>query len=166
MTSIADNPDQESVMPTVELLDAVRRAMLDLLAAAPAGTGSLRVRAADVEVAVDVSAGPVTSPAPAYPADRPPAAPPDGANPAAEPLAGHAVTSPSVGTFYTAPEPGAEPFVRVGDLVVAGQQIAIVEAMKLMLPVEADRAGRVVTVLRQDEQPVEYGEPLILLETL
>lgn len=163
MTSIADSPDQESAMPTVELLDAVRRAMLDLLAAAPAGTGSLRVRAADVEVAVDVSAAPVTSPAPmpAYPA-----APPDGANPAAEPPAGHAVTSPSVGTFYTAPEPGAEPFVRVGDLVVAGQQIAIVEAMKLMLPVEADRAGRVVTVLRQDEQPVEYGEPLILLETL
>jgi acetyl-CoA carboxylase biotin carboxyl carrier protein len=76
---------------------------------------------------------------------------------------GVAVRSPSVGTFYRSPEPGAPPFVAEGDLVQAGQQIAIVEAMKLMLPVEAEHSGRVARVLKSDGEPVEYGEPLIEL---
>lgn len=73
------------------------------------------------------------------------------------------VCSPSVGTFYRAPEPGAPPFVAEGDPVQPGQQIAIVEAMKLMLPVEATRAGRVIRILKSDGEPVEYGEPLLEL---
>jgi acetyl-CoA carboxylase biotin carboxyl carrier protein len=76
------------------------------------------------------------------------------------------VCAPSVGTFYRSPEPGAPPFVTEGDLVQSGQQIAIVEAMKLMLPVEAARAGRVTRVLKTDGEPVEYGEPLIELAAL
>jgi acetyl-CoA carboxylase biotin carboxyl carrier protein len=74
-----------------------------------------------------------------------------------------AVTAPTVGTFYRAPEPGAPPFVDVGDTVHVGQQVGIVEAMKLMNPIEADRAGRVVAVPVGDAEPVEYGQPLILL---
>jgi acetyl-CoA carboxylase biotin carboxyl carrier protein len=75
------------------------------------------------------------------------------------------VCSPSVGTFYRAPEPGAPPFVAEGDLVQAGQQVAIVEAMKLMLPVEASQPGRVAKFLRGDGDPVEYGEPLLSLDS-
>ncbi len=73
------------------------------------------------------------------------------------------VTAQVVGVFYRAPEPGAPPFAREGDLVEAGQQIAIIEAMKLMIPVEADASGRVVEVLKADGEPTEYGEPLFAL---
>jgi acetyl-CoA carboxylase biotin carboxyl carrier protein len=75
----------------------------------------------------------------------------------------HVVVAPLVGTFYVAPEPGAAPFVKAGDSVVAGQQIGIVEAMKLMNPVESDRAGTVLRVLADDGSPVEYEQPLLLL---
>ncbi|MBB5959556.1 acetyl-CoA carboxylase biotin carboxyl carrier protein [Saccharothrix tamanrassetensis] len=75
-----------------------------------------------------------------------------------------AIRSPSVGTFYRAAEPGAEPFVRVGDTVHKGQQVAIVEAMKLMLPVESDQDGRVASVLPADGDPVQYGQTLFTLE--
>ncbi|MBM0235164.1 biotin/lipoyl-binding protein, partial [Micromonospora sp. STR1_7] len=74
-----------------------------------------------------------------------------------------AVRAPIVGTFYRSPEPGAAPFVAVGDLVRPGQPIAIVEAMKLMNEVTADRAGRVTAILVEDGQPVEYDQPLVEL---
>jgi acetyl-CoA carboxylase biotin carboxyl carrier protein len=73
------------------------------------------------------------------------------------------ICAPTVGTFYRAPEPGAEPFVREGDEVQAGQQVAILEAMKLMNPIEADRSGRVVRVLVPDGESVEYGQPLFVI---
>ena len=71
------------------------------------------------------------------------------------------VCAPMVGTFYHAPEPGAEPFVSVGDLVSAGQQVGVVEAMKLFNAIDADRPGRVVEVLVPDATAVEYGQRLI-----
>ncbi|ABD12285.1 biotin carboxyl carrier protein [Frankia casuarinae] len=74
------------------------------------------------------------------------------------------VTAPSVGVFYYAPEPGARPFVRVGDTVKAGQQVAILEVMKLMIPIEADTAGRIVEVCQPDATSVEYGERLIAID--
>jgi len=74
------------------------------------------------------------------------------------------VTAPMVGTFYWAPEPGAEPFVRVGDDVVVGQTVGIVEAMKLMNPIAAEAAGRVVAVVVGDAEPVEFGQVLLTLE--
>ena len=75
------------------------------------------------------------------------------------------LSSPAVGVFYHAREPGADPFVSVGVLVRPGQQIGILEAMKLMMPVEADRGGRITAVLKANGEPVEYGEPLFALET-
>jgi acetyl-CoA carboxylase biotin carboxyl carrier protein len=75
-----------------------------------------------------------------------------------------AVPSPMVGTAYRAPGPGAKPFVEVGDEVRAGQTILIVEAMKHMNEVAAPRPGRVVDILVEDGQPVEYGEPLMIIE--
>jgi acetyl-CoA carboxylase biotin carboxyl carrier protein len=77
---------------------------------------------------------------------------------------GEYLTSPGVGVFYHAREPGAEPFVSVGSLVQPGQQIGIIEAMKLMIPVEADRAGRIISIVKANGEPVEYGEPLFALD--
>ena len=69
-----------------------------------------------------------------------------------------------VGTFYRAPEPGAAPFVEVGDIVEAGQDVAIIEAMKMMNRVQTDRAGRVVEILVEDGETVEFEQPLIVIE--
>ncbi len=69
-----------------------------------------------------------------------------------------------VGTAYRAAEPNAKPFVEVGDVVVAGQTILIVEAMKHMNEVATPRAGRVADILVEDGQPVEYGQPLMIIE--
>lgn len=74
------------------------------------------------------------------------------------------VTSPLVGTFYRAPTPDADPFVEVGDKVGKGQVICIVEAMKLMNEIESEVDGAVVKILVDNAQPVEYGEPLFLIE--
>ncbi|WP_214321483.1 acetyl-CoA carboxylase biotin carboxyl carrier protein [Nonomuraea sediminis] len=74
------------------------------------------------------------------------------------------VRAPMVGTFYRAPEPGADPFVRSGDLVELGSQIGILEAMKIMNPIEADVAGRVSEVLVPDGTQVEYDQPLVAIE--
>ena len=74
------------------------------------------------------------------------------------------VPSPMVGTVYRSPEPGAAPFVEVGSTVAAGQTILIVEAMKHMNEVAAPRAGKVAAVFVEDGQPVEYGEPLMIIE--
>jgi acetyl-CoA carboxylase biotin carboxyl carrier protein len=74
------------------------------------------------------------------------------------------VTSPMVGTAYRAPEPGAQPFVEVGSKVTAGQTLLIIEAMKTMNQIPSPRAGTVIAILVEDGQPVEYGEPLAVIE--
>lgn len=100
----------------------------------------------------------MAAPAPAPAAVAPAAAPAD--------LASHpgTITSPMVGTAYLAPEPGARPFVQVGDQVTEGQTIMIIEAMKTMNHIPATKAGIVKQVLVDDAQPVEFGEPLIIVE--
>jgi acetyl-CoA carboxylase biotin carboxyl carrier protein len=74
------------------------------------------------------------------------------------------VTSPMVGTAYRAPEPGATPFVEVGSKVTAGQTLLIIEAMKTMNQIPSPKAGTVIAILVEDGQPVEYGEPLAVIE--
>jgi acetyl-CoA carboxylase biotin carboxyl carrier protein len=74
-----------------------------------------------------------------------------------------AVAAPVVGTFYRAPEPGARPFVEVGDEIEVGTQVGIVEAMKLMNPILAEEAGVVAEIVVGDAESVEYGQPLLLL---
>jgi acetyl-CoA carboxylase biotin carboxyl carrier protein len=74
------------------------------------------------------------------------------------------VTSPMVGTAYGAPEPGAKPFVEVGSKVKVGDTLLIVEAMKTMNQIPAPRAGTVTQILFEDGQPVEFGEPLVIIE--
>lgn len=90
-----------------------------------------------------------------------PAAPPPEMETEADDPALHEIIAPLVGTFYAAPEPGATPYVRVGDRVRAGQTIGIIEAMKLMNQVKSDLAGEVVEVVTGDATPVEYGQALV-----
>jgi len=91
---------------------------------------------------------------------------PDGEETAAQPKSDRLsdVKSPMVGTFYRAPAPGAEPFVKVGDLVKKGQTLCIIEAMKLMNEIESEVDGTVVDILTENAQPVEYGEKLFVVE--
>ncbi len=90
----------------------------------------------------------------------------DAGAPSATPAAavqGHVVTSPMVGSFYRAPSPGADPFVQVGDTVKEGQTLCIIEAMKLLNEIEADKAGVVKEILVDNGQAVEYGQPLFVI---
>jgi acetyl-CoA carboxylase biotin carboxyl carrier protein len=88
------------------------------------------------------------------------------APPASADLSKHpgAVTSPMVGTAYWAPEPGAKPFIEVGSKVSVGQTLLIIEAMKTMNQIPSPRAGTVTQIVIEDGQPVEYGEPLVIIE--
>jgi acetyl-CoA carboxylase biotin carboxyl carrier protein len=76
---------------------------------------------------------------------------------------GHLVKSPMVGTFYRAATPGAKPFVEVGDTVQAGDTLCIIEAMKLMNEIESDQSGVVKQILAENGQPVEFGQPLVVI---
>ncbi len=83
---------------------------------------------------------------------------------AGRPANAQAITSPMVGTFYRAPAPDADPYVEVGDMVQVGQTVCIVEAMKLMNEIEAEARGRIVQILVENAQPVEFGQSLFLVE--
>ena len=121
--------------------------------------GTLRIRVAKMSaVAVAQTAVPAAVYAP-VPTAEPAAA---SAAPPAKP-AGDAVKSPMVGTVYLQSQPGAPPFVRVGDRVSQGQTLLLVEAMKTMNPIAAPRDGVLLELLVADGQPVEYGEPLVVL---
>ena len=122
----------------------------------------LRLRVArNISVATSV---PVAMAAPVAPAA--PVAGSSAGAAAADDLAKHpgAVPSPMVGTAYWAPEPGAKPFIEVGSRVTAGQTLLIIEAMKTMNQIPSPRAGIVTQILVEDGQPVEFGEPLVIIE--
>ena len=103
-------------------------------------------------------AAPAPAPAPAATPESAPAAEEEAAVPA-----GHQVTSPIVGTLYRASSPGAKPFVEVGQQVNVGDTLCIVEAMKIMNQIEADKAGVVKAVLVENGEPVEFGQPLFVI---
>ena len=93
-----------------------------------------------------------------------------GAAPAAAAAAGapkssdHVVPAPMVGTYYAAPSPGAKPYVEIGDEVKVGQVLCIIEAMKMMNQIESDKAGKVTAIMVQNGDPVEFGQPLFVIE--
>ena len=110
-------------------------------------------------VAAPVQAAPVqAAPAAAAPAAEAAAAP------AAAAATGHQVKSPMVGSFYRAASPGAKPFVEVGDTVKEGDTLCIIEAMKILNEIEADKSGTVTRILADNGQAVEYGQPLFVIE--
>ena len=76
----------------------------------------------------------------------------------------HVITAPMVGTFYAAPSPGAKAFVDIGDEVKAGQVLCVIEAMKMMNQIETDKAGRIASIMARNGDPVEFGQPLFVIE--
>jgi acetyl-CoA carboxylase biotin carboxyl carrier protein len=113
--------------------------------------------------AVSVLPGPaLAAPAPERAAPAPAAPAPSVPEPQAAPE-GHVVKAPMVGTFYRSPSPDAKPFAEVGQTVKEGETVCIIEAMKLMNEIEADAGGVVKAILVENGQPVEYGQPLLIL---
>ncbi|WOF73586.1 acetyl-CoA carboxylase biotin carboxyl carrier protein [Parvibaculaceae bacterium PLY_AMNH_Bact1] len=123
-------------------------------------TDDLKVRVARQSQVVNVAAPVAAAPAPVAAAPTPAAAP-EGGSKATHP---GAVPSPMVGTVYVAAEPGAAAFVSVGTQVTQGQTVLIVEAMKTMNQIPAPKSGTVKEILVEDGQPVEFGEPLLIIE--
>jgi acetyl-CoA carboxylase biotin carboxyl carrier protein len=136
-------------------------------------SGIAEIEIAEGEESVRISRYPQPGGAPPayYPMPPVPATPtppqPQGDPVAAEAPAGpsgHEVTAPMVGTFYGSPSPGAKPFVEVGASVEAGDTLCIIEAMKMMNQIEADVSGKIVRVLAENGQAVEFGQPLFVIE--
>ena len=126
-------------------------------APAPAAPEAPKAEAPAPEPAPAPAAAPAPAEAPKEEAPKPEAAPATSSN-------GVEVKSPMVGTFYAAPKPGADPFVQVGDTVEVGQVLCIVEVMKLMNNIEAKTAGTVTEILVDNEDAVEHGQPLMVIE--
>ncbi|RBY75096.1 acetyl-CoA carboxylase biotin carboxyl carrier protein subunit [Geodermatophilus sp. TF02-6] len=144
---------------TEETAQELRREVVELARTLPGDLRRLTVRSGSCAIEVEWGGG-AGGPAPA----RGEAAAESVVAEGTTALAGAtAVRAPLVGTFYVAPSPGADPFVRVGDQVEAGQTLGIVEAMKLMNPILADQAGVVAEILVGDTESVEYDQTLMLL---
>jgi acetyl-CoA carboxylase biotin carboxyl carrier protein len=137
------------------------------------GISELEVKEGEESVRISRHSGPVTqyvnAPQPTAPALAPPSSGTQTAAPAAvaeKPKAEtrHVVKSPMVGTLYCCPSPGAKPFVEVGQTVKAGQTLCIIEAMKMLNQIEADKSGVIVEILVENERPVEFDQPLFIIE--
>jgi acetyl-CoA carboxylase biotin carboxyl carrier protein len=125
------------------------------------GEESVRISRYPKPGAATTTAAPAAAPAPAPAAPTATAAP---AEPAAPPVRGQQVTAPMVGTFYSGPAPGAKPFVEIGTEVKPGDTLCVIEAMKMMNQIESEFAGRVVSILVENGSPVEFGQPLFVIE--
>jgi acetyl-CoA carboxylase biotin carboxyl carrier protein len=150
----AQNPapyDEDTIRGLAKLLDETGLTEIEI------ERGGERIRIARTARAVNVSAPAL----PAAPQPAPAPAPAATVDPAKHP---GAVPSPMVGTAYLAPSPGAKPFVDIGQTVKAGDTLLIVEAMKTMNQIPAPRGGTVTQILVEDGQPVEFGEPLMIIE--
>lgn len=149
--------DIRKVKKLIEMLEASNLGEIEIRE----GEESIRISRGSTSNAVTtvMPQAPAPAPAPAAPAAAAPAAAPAAAAPT-----GHHVTSPMVGTFYRSPSPEAPPFVEVGSRVNVGDRLCIIEAMKMMNEIESDKAGVVRAILKENGQPVEYGEVLFVIE--
>ncbi|MGB1560909.1 MAG: acetyl-CoA carboxylase biotin carboxyl carrier protein [Sinimarinibacterium flocculans] len=137
------------------------------------GISELEVREGEESVRISRQSAPVAMPPVQYAPPPAAVAPPPAAAPAAaapkaaeapKPDTRHVVRAPMVGTFYRAPSPGAKAFVEVGQTVKSGQVLCIIEAMKMLNQIESDKAGVVVEILVDNESPVEFDQPLFVIE--
>lgn len=145
------NIDNDTIRQLAELLDETNLTEIEVAA----GDNRIRVArqgtmVAAAPAAAPVAAAPAAVPAPAAPADA-------GSHPGA-------VKSPMVGVVYFAPEPGAAPFISVGSSVSEGQTLMLIEAMKTFNPIRAPKSGKVTQIIATDGHPVEYDEPLVIIE--
>ncbi|MCT8999570.1 acetyl-CoA carboxylase biotin carboxyl carrier protein [Chelativorans intermedius] len=145
--------DQQLIRDLADILDETRLTEIEV------EEGDLRIRVSRQSPVMHAT---MQAPAPAAPQ---PVAPAEKETaPAAPDVSKNAVPSPMVGTAYRAPAPGSAPFVEVGQTVEQGQTLLIIEAMKTMNQIPSPRAGKVTAILVEDGQPVEFGEPLVVIE--
>ena len=149
--------DIRKVKKLIELLEQSNINELEI------NEGDESVRISRGATAVSYAAPPAPAPLAAAPAPVAAPAPAEAAAPASEELAGHAVKSPMVGTFYASPAPDSPPFVTVGQTVAAGDVICIIEAMKMMNQIEADKAGTIGAILIEDGEAVEFDQPIVTI---
>lgn len=146
--------DIRKVKKLIELLDE-------------SGIAEIEIKEGEESVRISRYSSSAPVPMQQYAAPAPVAAPPA---PAAESKAekpaitGHTVNAPMVGTFYSASAPGAPDFVKVGDTVKEGDTVCIIEAMKILNQIETDKSGKVMAILVENAQPVEFGQPLVVIE--
>jgi acetyl-CoA carboxylase biotin carboxyl carrier protein len=155
---MADDP---SITPSDQLLRSLCEETHNLVKRIPGGVRRLSMRAGDVAIDLEwdldaVGGAGAAQPAVAAQEDHS-TAPHDGR---------YVLTAPLVGAFYRAPTPGAPPFVEVGDVIEAGQDVAIIEAMKIMNAIQSERAGTVVEILVENADVVEFGQSLMVIEPL
>ena len=142
--------DAALVRQLAELLDETHLTEIEVQ------DGERKIRVARTVATIAATATTVAAPTPAAPVAEAPTAP--------APSSANAIKSPMVGTVFLAAEPGAKPFAGVGDTVSEGQTLVIIEAMKVMNPIAAPRAGKVVQVMVANGQPVEFDQPLLVIE--
>lgn len=149
--------DIRKVKKLIELLDESGIAEIEI----SEGEDSVRIS----RYAQHVAPPPAMQPAAAAPVAAPAAAAPaTAAAPAEVEEDGYAIAAPMVGTYYSAPSPGSPPYVQVGDRVNEGDVLCIIEAMKMMNQIESEKEGRVVSILARNGEPVEFGQPLFVIE--
>jgi len=153
--------DIRKVKKLIELLEESGVAEIEI----KEGEESVRIsRHGAGNVATYIQTAPPAASAPAPTAATPPA-PAPAATPATPPATtDNQITAPMVGTFYGAPAPGAKAFVEIGQEVKVGQTLCIIEAMKMMNQIESDKAGKIVSILAKNGDPVEFGQTLFIVE--
>ena len=151
--------DLRKLKTLIELVETSGIAELEI----QEGEERVRITRATASAAQSVTVQPAQHAVVANPPAALPAAGATAETPPAEPE-GHHVKSPMVGTFYRSATPGSKPFVEVGDTVEEGATLCIIEAMKLMNEIESDKTGVVKAILTENGQPVEFGQPLFLIE--
>jgi len=152
--------DIRKVKKLIELLEESGIAEIEI----SEGEESVRISRYPQGGIMAAAAAPVVHAPPPANAQAASAAAPAAAD-AESPPSGHQVTAPMVGTFYASPSPGGKPFVEIGTQVSPGDTLCVIEAMKMMNQIEADAAGRVVSILAENGSPVEYGQLLFIIET-
>ena len=151
--------DIRKVKKLIELLDESGIAEIEI----NEGEESVRISRYPTNAAVPMqqyAPAPMAAPVAAAPA----AAPAETESDDAPKISGHSVNAPMVGTFYTASAPGVADFVKVGDKISKGETVCIIEAMKILNQIEADKSGTIKAILVENGQPVEFGQPLIVIE--
>lgn len=151
--------DIRKIKKLIELLDESGVAEIEI----HEGEESVRISRYGAAAPAPVYAAPAVAPAAAAPVAAPTAEAPAADSGSSIP-AGHAVKSPMVGTFYRSSSPGSKPFVEVGQSVSVGETLCIVEAMKILNQIEADKSGVIKAVLVENGQPVEYDQPMFVIE--
>lgn len=156
--------DIRSIRKLIEIVEQSDIAEIEI----KEGEHNIRITRSKEPVMIQAPAQQMMQAAPtptAAPIEVPAAAEAPAAAPAAETVSGHEIKSPMVGTFYITPAPDAEPFVKVGDHVSVGDTLCIIEAMKIMNPIESDVSGTIKKILVNAGDPVEYGQTLFVIET-